>query len=103
MDFGALPDELISSLASLSIILLVIACIIAITIFLLLRYRAQRLNRDEVSLGFAQRFLREYFYENPYVGFLLLLIACPVLWYFLYNMALLLMVIVPAVRHELPP
>jgi len=103
LDFGELPfDEQISSMVSLAINLLALAGIIAGSIFLLLRYRAQRLNRDEVSLGFAQRFLRTYFYENSYVGFLLMLIACPVIWYFLYNMALLLMVIVPAVRHELP-
>ncbi len=103
LDFGAMSvDDQISSMASLSINLLALAGIIVLTVFLLLRYGAQRLNRGDVSLGFIKRFLRTYFYESPCVGFSLMLIACPVLWYFLYNTALLIMVVVPAVRHELP-
>jgi hypothetical protein len=103
LDFGSGSFEAqIASMATLLLNLFALAGLIAGAIFGLCRYWARRLKPSEGSWGFPQRFVWAYFHESVGVGVALMLIACPVIWYFLYNMALLLMVVFPAVRHELP-
>lgn len=103
LDFGALSaDEQIYTMISLSLNLLAWAALIAGAIFLLLRYRARRIEENEGSPGFVQRFVWTYFYESTWAGISLALIAWLMLWYFLYNAELLLLVVFPAVRQELP-
>jgi hypothetical protein len=103
LDFGSISEEkrLVGS-ASLLIYLVALSILIATAIFFLLRYRANRINQEKGSIGFFKKFLVRYFHESIFVGFLLILIACPILLYFLYNVALLTLIIVPATRHELP-
>jgi hypothetical protein len=102
LDFGSLSaDEQISSMLSLVMVLFVLAAVIAGTIFFLLRHLAQKINPQERSPGLAARFLWNYFQEYTPVGVLLTLIACPVILYFLYNAALMVLVVVPAARQGL--
>ena len=103
LDFGSMPDDVwFSSMSSLLIYLIALTVIIAGIIFILLRRYANRINPGGFSIGFAQRFFRRYFHESLFVGFLLVLIACPVITYFLYNIAWLVIIIVPSSSHELP-
>ena len=103
LDFGSIPeDEQLVNNASLLIYLVALTILIGTTIFLVLHRRANRMNQENSSIGFFKKILRRYFRKSIFVGFLLILIACPVLFYFLYNLALLILIIVPATRHGLP-
>ncbi len=104
LDLGALSaDEQISTMMSLSLNLLAWAGLTAAAIFLLLRYWGWNIaGNNESSPGFIQRFVCTYFYESTLAGFSLALITWLVIWYFLYNASLLLLVVFPAARHELP-
>jgi len=101
-DPGALSYlEDTSSMASLVLFAGAISFgIIAIIFFLLYSY-AKRMCAERAPIGFIKRFVRRYFRENLFVGVLLTLIAFPVLTYFLYNMALLVVYFSPAGRHEM--
>ena len=101
-DFGsASGDEWFSSMASLIIYLAALTAIIGGTIFFLLRHYAQRIDSGKVSIGFIKKVVRGYFHESILVGFLLILIACPVILYFFYNLAWVVMFISPSTAHEL--
>ena len=101
-DFGSMSfDELISSMTSLLIILFALAVAIAGTVFIALRRVADKINPLEEQ-GLIRRFIRIYFDEYVLVGFLLCLIAFPVILYLLFNSALLVLAVIPAARHGLP-
>lgn len=103
LDFNSMPDDVwFSSISSLFIYLIALTIIIAGIIFTLLRCYANRINPDESSIGFAKRFFRRYFHKSSFVGFLLILTVCPVIAYFLYNIVLLVIIIIPLARNELP-
>ena len=101
-DPGALSFlEDISGMASLVLFVGAISfAIIAIIFFLFYSY-AKRMGAERARVGFIKRFVRRYFQENLFVGVLLTLIAFPVLTYFLYNIALLVVYFSPAGRHEM--
>lgn len=102
LDSGAISFlEGSSSMAPLVLIVGVISFIIIGVIFFLLFCHAKRMTAENARTGFIKRFVRRYFQENLFVGFLLMLIAIPVLTYFLYNMALLVVYSSPSARHEL--
>ena len=93
--------EDISGMASLVLFVGAISFgIIAFLFFLLYSY-AKRTSAEKAPAGFIKRFVIRYFQENLLVGFLLILIAFPVLTYFLYNMTLLVVYLSPAARHEM--
>jgi hypothetical protein len=101
-DPGALSFlEDISGMASLVLFVGAISLgIIAFLFFLLYSY-AKRTSAEKAPAGFIRRFVIRYFQENLLVGFLLILIAFPVLTYFIYNMTLLVVYLSPAARHEM--
>ena len=102
-DFGSgSTDEWFSSMASLVIYIVVLTVVIVGTAFFLLRNCARRINEGAGSIGIIKRVVRRYFHESVLIGFLLALIACPVLFYFLYNMAWLVMYLKPSAAGELP-
>ena len=74
--------------------------VLAIVFFLLYSY-AGRMSTEEAPAGFIKRFVRRYFQENVFIGFLLMLITFPVLTYFLYNIAILAVAVSPSARHGL--
>ena len=102
-DFGSgSTDEWFSSMASFVIYIVVLTVVIVGTAFFLLHNYAGRINKEIGSVGLIRRVVRRYFHESVLIGFLLALIACPVLFYFLYNMALLVMYLAPSAAGELP-
>ena len=94
-------DEWFSGMASLIIYLAALTAIIGGTIFLVLRHYAKRIDREKVPIGFIKKVVRRYFHESIWVGFLLILIACPVILFFFYNIAWLVMFIVPSTAQGL--
>ena len=101
-DFGsASAGEWFSGMASLIIYLAALTVTIAGTIFFLLRNYAKRINPEKVPTGFIKRVVRRYFQESILVGFLLILIACPVILFFFYNLAWLGMFIFPSAAQDL--
>lgn len=98
LDFGS-TDE-IAAMASLVMFLGVLAILIAGTVFYLLHSYAKTIDL-ETSVGFIKRIVQRYFQKSVAIGFLLTLIACPVLFYFLYNVALLVMYLVPSTADQL--
>lgn len=100
LDFGSdSPDIFLERTASLIVYLFVLTLIIAAVIFILLYYSARKIDSERSSVGIIKKFMKRYYYENLFVGLLFMLIACPVIGYFLYNVAFLVMVIVPSTRH----
>ena len=95
-------DQWFSSMTSLLIYLGSLTVLIAGGTFFLLRNYARKIDEGIGSMGIIKRVLRRYFYDSIFIGCLLTLIACPVLLYFLYNMALLVMLIVPSTADQLP-
>jgi hypothetical protein len=63
--------------------------------------RAKKVDIERGPRGWAKKFLRRYFKENLFLGLILTLIAFPVLAYFFYNIALLVVVISPSARGGL--
>lgn len=103
LDFGSgSPDEWLSGMASLVIYLGALTVLIVGTAFFFLRSYATRINEESGSVGFVRRIVRRYFFESALMGILLSLIVCPVLFYFLYNMAWLVMYLAPSAIGELP-
>jgi hypothetical protein len=103
LDFGPQESDVwFSSLPSLLIYLVVLTVAIAGIIFTILRSYANKIKPGELPIRLAQRFLRRYFHDSLFVGCLLLLSICPVLLYFIYNIIMLVVVIFPAMRQELP-
>jgi hypothetical protein len=90
-----------SNIASLVFFVGALSFSIIAIIFFLLHSHAKRMDVEKAQPGFIKRLVRRYFQENLFVGFLFMLIAFPVLAYFLYNMALLVIVISPSARYEL--
>lgn len=89
------------AMATVVIVAGTIASFAIIALFLLLRRHARLVDKDEVTVGPVSRFVRRYFQENVILGSLFLVIAFPVLLYFFYNIALLVLVVSPSVRHDL--
>jgi hypothetical protein len=98
---SASADEWLSSMASLIIYLAVLTAIIGGTIFFLLRHYANRIDSEKMPIGFIKKVVRRYFHESITVGFLLILIACPVILFFFYNIAWLVMFIFPSTAQDL--
>jgi hypothetical protein len=98
---SASADEWFSSMASLIIYLAALTAVIGGTMFFLLRRYARRIDLENGPLGFIKRVVRSYFHESILVGFLLILIACPVILFFFYNMAWLVMYLVPSTEQVL--
>jgi len=90
-----------SNKASLLLLVGALSLSIMTMVFFFLRSYAKRLDTERASLGLIKKILRRYFNENLLIGFLLMLIAFPVLAYFIYNIALLIVVISPSARHEM--
>jgi hypothetical protein len=103
LDLGfASDDAQISGMSSLVLELLILAVLISGAIFLFFRKAARKINPHEGPPGLVMGLIRTYFHDSVLVGFLLCVIACPVILYFLYNAALLVLVVLPAARHALP-
>ncbi len=98
---SASVEQWFSSQASLIIYLAALTVIIGATIFFLLHRYAKRMKPETEPLGFIKRVVRRYFHQSILVGFLLILIACPVILFFFYNMAWLVMFIVPSAEQGL--
>ena len=98
---SASADEWFSSMASLIIYLAALTTFIGGTIFILLHRYAKRIVSEKGPIGFTKKVVRRYFHESILVGFLLILIACPVILFFFYNMAWLVMYIFPSTEHKL--
>ena len=94
-------DQWFSSMASLIIYLVALTAIIGGAIFFFLRRYAKRIESETSPLGFTKKVVRRYFQQSVLVGFLLTLIACPVILFFLYNLAWLLMFISPSAEQNL--
>lgn len=94
-------DEWISSMASLVIYLAALTLIIGGTTFFRLRQYAKRIDPEKVSIRFVEKVVRRYFHESIFVGFLLILIACPVILFFLFNLAWLVIFIFPSTEQYL--
>jgi hypothetical protein len=94
-------DEWFSSMASLIIYLAALTAVIGGTILFLLRHYAKRINPEMVPIGFIKKVVRRYFHESALVGFLLTLIACPVILFFFYNIAWLVLFIFPSTAQDL--
>lgn len=102
LEFGA--DSFMENPSSMaSMILWICALTFGVTTitFISLYSYAKRLDPERASYGWIKRFTRRYFKENLVIGFILTLIAFPVLMYFFYNITLLALVISPSARHEL--
>ena len=97
----ALIDEWFSSMAALIIYLTALTTFIGGAILLLLRRYAKRIDSEKGPIGFSKKVVRRYFHESILVGFLLILIACPVILFFFYNMAWLVMYMVPSTEQVL--
>ncbi len=91
-----------SSMASLVMFLGALAVFISGATFFFLRHYARRIGDEMDSLGLFKRVIRRYFHESVFIGFLLTLITCPVLFNFLYNLALLVMLLAPSTVGQLP-
>ncbi len=98
---SASVDQWFSNMASLIIYLAALTAFIGGTIFFLLRRYAKRMEAETVPLGFIKRVVRRYFHQSILVGFLLILIACPVILFFLYNAVWLVLFIVPSLEQDL--
>jgi hypothetical protein len=98
---SASADEWFSSMASLIFYLTALTVFIGATIFFFLRNYAKKIDPEKVPIGFIKKVLRRYFHESILVGFLLILIACPVILFFLYNIAWLVMFIFPSTAQGL--
>ncbi len=98
---SASVDQWFSNQASLIIYLAALTVIIGATIFFLLRRYAKRMESETEPLGFIKRVVRRYFHQSILVGFLLILIVCPVILFFFYNMAWLVMFVVPSAEQGL--
>ena len=94
-------DQWFSSMASLIIYLVALTGIIGGAIFFLLRRYAKSIESETAPLGFIKKVVRRYFHQSILVGFLVILIACPVILFFLYNMAWLVMFIFPSAEQNL--
>ena len=68
---------------------------------MLLRHNAKRIDLEKIPIGFIKKVVRRYFHESILVGFLLILIACPAILFFLYNIAWLVMFIFPSTAQDL--
>lgn len=102
LEFGADSFmENLSSMASLVLWVCVSAFSITMIAFIALCAYAKGIDPERTPYGWLKRFTRRYFKENLVIGFILMLIAFPVLAYLLYNITLLAMVISPSARHEL--
>ena len=102
-DSGSVPvDDWFSGMASLVIYLGAFAALVAGTIFLFLRSYARKIDQETGPIGLIKRIVRRYFHESILVGFLLVLITWPVILYFFYNLAWLVMYMVPSTAQELP-
>jgi hypothetical protein len=98
---SASDNEWFSSMASLIVYLLGLATIVGGTLFFLLHRHAKKIAMENRPIGFIKKGLRRYFHDSILVGFLLTLIACPVLLVFFYNIAWLGMYIVPSTGQDL--
>jgi hypothetical protein len=94
-------DRWFSSMASLIVYLVALTAIIGGAIFFLLRRYAKSIESETAPLGFIKKVVRRYFHQSILVGFLVILIACPVILFFLYNMAWLVMFIFPSAEQNL--
>jgi hypothetical protein len=97
----ALTDEWFSSMASLIIYLAGLTIIFGGTISFLLHRYAKEIALGNRPIGFIKKGVRRYFHDSILVGFLLILIACPVFLVFFYNIAWLVMYIVPSTGQDL--
>jgi hypothetical protein len=98
---SASTDEWFSSMASLIIYLAGLTTIIGGTIFFLLHRYAKRIDLEKAPIGFIKRVVRTYFRNSILVGVLLILISCPVILFFFYNIAWLVMYTVPSATQDL--
>jgi hypothetical protein len=94
-------DEWLSSMASLIIYLAALTALIGGTVFLFLRHYAKRIDPEIVTIGFTKKVVKRYFHDSILVGVLLILIACPVILFFFYNIAWLIMFISPSAVQNL--
>lgn len=99
-DVIALFDN-ISALASVAVLTGALAVIFIIALFLFLRRQAKLIDKNPGHVGLASRFVMRYFQENVILGTFFLVIAFPVLFYFIYNIALFLLVVSSSARHDL--
>jgi hypothetical protein len=98
---SASADEWFSSMASLIIYLAALTAVIGGTVFFLLRRYARRIDLETGPIGFIKKVVRSYFHESILVGFLLILIACPVILFFFYDIAWLVMYLAPSAEQVL--
>ena len=98
---SAAADAWFSGMASLILYLAALTAIIGGTMFFLLRRYAKRIDAGKGPIGFIKRMVSRYFHESILVGFLLILFACPVILFFLYNIAWLVMYLVPSATQDL--
>lgn len=98
---SASADQWFSIMSSLIIYLVALTAVVGGTIFILLRRYAKSIEPGIVPLGFVKKVVRRYFHQSVLVGFTLTLIACPVILFFLYNVACLVMFIVPSAEQSL--
>jgi hypothetical protein len=98
---SASADEWFSSMASLIIYLATLTAVVGGMMFFLLRRYARTIDLENRPIGFVKKVARSYFHESILVGFLLILIACPVILFFFYNVAWLAMYLVPSTEQVL--
>lgn len=98
---SASADEWFSSMASLIIYLAGLTTIIVGTVFFFLHRYAKRIDSEKTPIGFIKRVVKTYFHKSILVGVLLILIAWPVILFFLYNIAWLVMYAVPSATQDL--
>jgi hypothetical protein len=98
---SASADRWFSIMSSLIIYLVALTAVIGGIIFFLLRRYAKSIGPQIEPLGFVKKLVKRYFDQSVLVGFILILIACPVILFFLYNVACLVMFIVPSAEQSL--
>ena len=94
-------DQWFSNMASLLIYIAAATVIISGTIFFLLRRYAKNIKPETVPLGIIKKAVRRYFNQSILVGFLVILIACPVIFFFLYNILWLVLFMIPSAERGL--
>jgi hypothetical protein len=94
-------DQWLSSMATLVICLGGLAVLVVGSAVIFLHDYAKRMSEVMGSINFVKKLVRRYFYDSLLIGILLAVIACPVFLYFLYNVALLVMILKPSTAQYL--
>jgi hypothetical protein len=96
LDYETGPlEEYASNMASLLVFVGLVSLCVTAGIYFFLSSYAKTIRGQAFPAGLGRMFIKRYFSDNLFLGRLLMLISLPVVIYFFYNIALLVLAISP--------